>query len=393
MKLLSPRLAGLAFCGWLGVFWLGYLVADPLPEVVGNRRLAEFPRSGQPLDSSWLQQAAKAAIDRAPFRYHSLVARNRTMLATARTLHPLPVSPGHNAVSIGRDGWLFLQEEAAGPREKRVLRRTGARAVDLAQWVTASGRRFCLLPIPDKSSVYPGQTGTIHRWADRHSRRDQFPDLLGAEFEKAHDVAASWIPLWGRFESAAAAGPPLLYWAHDTHWSPTGMILATEALVRHLQPGVWDPAGVVGMGVIHHHGDMLQSFLLQPDTEQGPGYAVGRGGTAPRLVSSQSVAGHGLRPIERHQCEREDVVSGRTLMITDSFMEGALPLVTPWFADITFAHFGYTGTPELAEHIAGCDTLVFTTVERFLSWRMGAWTGKHREYLEQALAAPRPGPE
>ena len=389
MKLLTDKLLGCVFCGWLGLFWLSYWVGDPVPATVGNRPLAAFPqKSAGVLSSVWLQKVAAWGIDHSPFRLRTIVERNRLLYAAARTLQPVPVSPGSSEICVGRDGWLSFMDEAQDRRSRHDQEKVVGYALEIARAVKASGRRFCLMPIPDKYSVYPEHAATILHWADPIPLREQRWAALQKGFDEAPDVRSCYLPLLPAYSEARRQGAGLLYWEVDTHWNYEGMRVALPLLLEHLQPGLWDPQAVHPQGVIeHHNGDLMYVYLLQPTTMVGTNYGIAR--AEPVRMESFLVAGSATGTISRFHSDDPRTFKGRTLIIIDSFMAGAVSLFAPWFEDVTFAHFDCNGSPELADRISQCDTLVFTSVERLLRWRLGVWGSHDRDhpYLMKALAA------
>ena len=385
MNRLSDKWLGGVFCGWLGLFWLSYWVGAPVPAVVGNRALASFPdKSVDPFSSAWLQKVSAWGIDHSPFRFRTLVERNQVLLKAAKALQPIPVCPGNSEVAMGRDGWLFLMDEIPDNRTRREIEKMTANAVKIARDVTASGRRFFLMPVPDKSSVYPDYKGTLMRWADNQPLREQSWAMMDHGFINAPDVHDSYQPLWEVYARARQKTPDLLYWEQDTHWNANGMLVALPQLLERLQPGVWDAQAVHPDGMDDHYCDLSLSFLLQSGTSSRPKYRLAR--AIPEKVESFTLPAFGYAAINRYRSTEPRSVKGRTLIITDSFLDGATPLFAPWFEDVTFAHFSCTGSPELAERISQCDTLVFTSVERYLRWRLSVWGTHRRDYLLKALS-------
>ncbi len=391
MKRLSNQVLGCVFCAWLALFWLAFWLGAPVPAVVGNRRLAEFPASSvPPFTSAWLQKVSAWAVDHSPFRLQTLVVRNRVMLETARAVQPLPASPGSSELCMGRDGWLFMLDEAPDNVSQRDQRKMVENALKIARAVTASGRRFLLMPIPDRCTVYPENAGVLLRWTHPDSIWDEGRSLMGQGFENAPQVRDCYLPLGPAYKEARRKSSEQLYWEHDTHWNPAGMMVTLPLLLERLQPGVWDPLAVHERGVFERNGELMQSFLLQPITMKGKTVELEKPASPP--VETVRIPGYAFGTITRWKSGDPRSIKGRTLVITDSFMDGAAPFFTPWFEDVTYAHFGCTGSQELADRISQCDTLVFTTVERFLRWRMSVWGAHRYEYLTKALAN-HPAPE
>ena len=393
MKTPLPKTLGLVFCGWLVLFWLCYVIGGEVPDVMGGRAIAAYPDSAKfaPGTSDWLQKVAAWAVEHSPFRYHAIASRSRATYRVAKALYPLPLNPGHSSISIGKDGWLFFLEESPGIRPRKDLERMAEHANWLARTVTNSGRRFCLLPLPDKSSVYPEFVGPVLRKTDRYSRRDELPKYLASGFETPPELAPCYLPLWELYQTHKANSKDLLYWEHDTHWNPSGMIIAVEQLIKRLQPGLWEPASVQHLGLTEHAGDIMRKFLLFDNvTTTGQNYAISRTGPAPTLVSELTVPGYGITPIKRFLGTHPKVIKGRTLIISDSFIEPAVPLLAPYFEDLTLLHFSYTGSEEMQRQLSQCDTLIFTSVERLLRWRLKAWNTGFTDYIEKAMASPPP---
>ena len=388
MKKLTSKVLVLWCGGWLLAFWLSYAVSPRVPDVIGNRPVAAYPETAAVMSPEWSRGAAAWAIERSPFRVGAISWRNRVWYEVARVAQPLPVCPGSGEVSMGREGWLFLLEDVPEGRSRRELETLVEQAVELARVVERSGRRFVLFPIPDKTSVYPEFTGTLHRWADRGSRRGELPGRMRAAFEGAGDVRESYVPLWEVFAERKAEGGELLYLKHDTHWSPTGRLTGVRQLIEGMQSGLWEPGAVHDEGMVAHPGELMTGQLLLNDATLARDYAIRREGPQPVLVSSVRVPGYGFPPIERYRCAHPRVIRGRTLMISDSFALGSVEEIAPWFEDITFAHFSYTGSDELVGRIRECETMVFTSVERFLRWRLNVWRTGRKGYVEGALGLP-----
>ena len=388
MRYLSDKFLGSVFCGWLCLFWLSFLTGAPVPPVVGNRALAAGPaKTDVVLSSSWMQKWCAWSIDHSPFRLRILVERNRIVMNTAKAVQPVPMCPGNAEIAMGSDGWLFLMEDVPDSRSPHDVDVMVKRAQKIARAVIASGRRFYLMPIPDKSSVYPDKIGVLMRWADDRRLREQSWTAMEAGFS-APEFKACYLPLWNAFTEVKKHAKGPLYWGADTHWNSDGMVVPLPLLLDRVQPGVWKAQAILPDGTEEHGGDLAQSYLIQSVVSVGPKYKIAR--QAPSLVEDLRLPNNGGAHLARYHSTDPLCVKGRTLVITDSFLEGALALYAPWFEDVTFVHFNATGSPELAERISHCDTLIFTSVERFMRWRMGVWSGKRFEYLSKALAK-RPG--
>lgn len=385
MNWYHPRVFSLIFLTGPILFWSSFFLYPPVPDRVGQMKIASFPTAA-PLSASWCQGIANWAVERCPFRYRCIAARNFTSYSLAQRLDPLPVNPGHDQVATGRNGWLFLFKEAVGHRKISHLELNTARALDLAQLITTSGRKFRFVPAPNKSAIYPKETGTIFRNVQASFLdRDLSTSLPSAFHNSALDEC--FIDLWAPL-LAAQPKRDLLYWNHDTHWKPSGMVIAVEQIVNSLQPGLWQADCIHEAGTRRIQGDLMGNYLLLPFEESATDFVVRRPGMTPSSVSSTFAPNFHFSPIRRFKTEGGPVIEGRTVVIGDSFIHGTMDLLTPWFEDITFAHLDHLGSPQLAEHLLECQTLIISVIERNFRDRIGNLTGQHRTYLSEALSPP-----
>jgi len=136
---------------------------------------------------------------------------------------------------------------------------------------------------------------------------------------------------------------------------------------------------------MQHPGDLSYGCLLLPLTTTGANLTVIRPGADPTEVHSPATPGSKAPPLRSFRCSHPKVIKGRTVVIGDSFLHGAIETLAPWFEEMTFAHYDQKGSPELAAALSDCDTLIFGTVQRSFHSRIKELTNQHREFLEKAM--------
>lgn len=342
-----------------------------------NRRFAEAPSRSQGWDA--FQQTTRFLTDRLPLREQAVRANNRlwqTFFGTAPRYGAQPADgalpfagrpreagsangaspPGGQASQVleGRDGWLFVKGE---------LERACAPAVPipfaLARWrelvsvVRAAGKRAVLLVPPDKGSIYGEQLpdGEQTDCARRAKRR--FWDLL-ARAPAGSGVTQLERPLARRKRRGAIP----LYSKTDSHWTTFGSL----ELVRSVLDLVGGearlrPREVIGLGERKYIGD-LTVLRGEATRDSRPEHTIRRSPGAPR-------------------------VRARTLFLNDSFGAVPLSLLKLYFRDLRAVPWvGSTGA-QLAEAIAGADTVIFESVEREFAFRGSEGGPVSRDFLRR----------
>jgi len=182
---------------------------------------------------------------------------------------------GEKAV-VGRDGWLFYRPSVRYLVESQTTAAEG----DLSDPLPAiralrdelEARRIRLLvvPVPDKESIYPEKLAGRAEGAGVVvcERTRRLLDRLG-------ESGIEYVDLFEVFrrarqtESRSDAGP--LYLAQDSHWSPQGVRLATDAVARRALDGGFIDRGNRAYGerevTVRRLGDLVQ-MLRVPQIER-----------------------------------------------------------------------------------------------------------------------------
>ena len=136
---------------------------------------------------------------------------------------------GRDGVVVGRDGWLFTDEEmlaASEPQVGQVVRE----AVAAQERLAALGTRLIVVAVPAKVDV-ERQHAPDERaaWA-MEQQQQRFVLALGAAGVNAVDARPALVEV-DRVSPA--------FWTRDTHWTPEGASAVAQAVAR---------SGLVGLG-------------------------------------------------------------------------------------------------------------------------------------------------
>ena len=164
---------------------------------------------------------------------------------------------GRPGVVIGRDGWLFSEEEfRAWPQaEARLQQRLALiEAVDQRLWV--QGVDLILAPLPAKARIYPDKLG--ERQPDL-SQRLLYERLL-TEMRRRH---VNHVDLFGALLACSHEEPSFL--RTDTHWTPQGAQCAARMIAAQAQR-LSHPAAysTEQLPVRAHQGDLLKYLPMAP---------------------------------------------------------------------------------------------------------------------------------
>jgi hypothetical protein len=160
-------------------------------------------------------------------------------------------------VSVGQDDWLFLKRDVYARHADPVSPMAdGIKRVGEA--LASHGIQFIFVIAPNKSAIYPEKLGTMLARATEASskRRTEMQSLM------AERAGTYFVDLWTNLLKAKSTTPRPLYLTLDTHWSPTGAAIASEAVVDRLHPGLWDDAALVISSPTPRLGDLSHMLGL-----------------------------------------------------------------------------------------------------------------------------------
>lgn len=225
----------------------------PFPPLALKRHvLQDFPR--------WFSMYFK---DRVGYRD---VLLNWHKHATYRWLD-MPVT---SLAWVGRDGWLYLnvadpfvRHPEKGTVNERVDRWCEAFA-DRRAYLAERGIEYVVVLVPEKSAVCPEHlTG--------HPKRHPPPEPLARAEGKLRDAGVSCLNLLPVLAAAKERSTEPLYFATDSHWTPTGSRIGYVAITELVKSRVGDfqphPESHYLRRDHAHEGDLLR---LTGDTDRAP---------------------------------------------------------------------------------------------------------------------------
>lgn len=263
-------------------------------------------------------------------------------------------------VIVGRDGWLFSITEL-----RPVCRFSAAEVLagvdEVSVALTERGIDFRFTVPPEKHVIYPDQvvpeSGLGTSCAD--DRRAE----LEAGMQARPDVA---VPVWSALRDVRLADPDRpIYFQQDTHWTPLGALVATEAMIGSLAPGLWSADQVPTEGFANYETDLSRLIGL-PSKERVPRLDVRPGVEVTEGSIELAVDIDNARDVATFAVDRAAAaVEGRTLVVYDSFYGTNMRRIAPWFRESVWVHQGdLTDHPALVASLPRFDRVVVARVER-----------------------------
>jgi len=207
--------------------WLAPLVVRA-PDIQENRVLAGKPP--WPLRLVGVRASRKAAdayvADHFPARPHLIGLLNRVRMLAGVS--------GSNRVIIGRDGWLFFDDDThlgaargdppmVGPEIRQWLMNLAGRT----EMLKARGVPYLIIAPPAKETIYPQHGPAWYRGPSPGRPAITLPKLAQAS------GAGEVLYLYPAVAAVTAAGQ-MTYTLHDTHWDGYGAYAGYAALMTRL---------------------------------------------------------------------------------------------------------------------------------------------------------------
>ena len=403
------RRAQLAICivFVLGMFapalaWLGGTRAEdtvfnpamPRPDI-DDWSLSDY------FDAKSYAQVGAFLTDRMPLR--TVLQRNEARVDWG-IFHDSPVA----SITPGKGDWLFWTDNiyaACAPNWVAAAAQANASIPEgVSSWLSAvervtaaAGVELIVTAPPSKAAVHPERLNRrSHTAADcAVEQRAEFEATLGAH----PSMLALWDPMLVAAESTTDGES--LYYHQDLHWNSLGASVFAEELVDRIEPDMWDADALSRNGEEEIYANAAHNIHL-PREETAPHYQIARPGVEittirqeqpegstesnPRVweVCEAGAPGFELNddgalvqevahlcldtsPVRIFGAEAdtpEHLISGRTLMLHDSMGWMTIPMLSQYFADITFANFYTTlHTDWFIEELGAIDRLIFETQE------------------------------
>ena len=272
-------------------------------------------------------------------------------------------------VVVGKNGWFFTADDstkaACNPNAMPVgqLRQEVER---LATTASKAGFKLVVAISPDKSPV------------EREHLPDDFADLdcvmdnnatMRQEFGGGR---APWMTdLWSVVDGVKQERGSAFY-RSDSHLNPYSRVAESRAVIEAVSPGIWNDAAVVDVGKRRRETDLSRQAGL-PITETQPYLEVRRAGvtTSPEPETKGLDDETVVDSFVEYRSEGAPMIPGKTVIIHDSQFALASGDLLPWFENVTFIHWNFWGTPQMAKAMEGADTVIVETVERATMERLG----------------------
>lgn len=330
-RLLIGTILVLMAAAWLAPIWV-----RP-PDIQENRVLAPKPNWPHRLaDLATFRKASDAYVaDHFPIRRHLIGGLNR--------LRMLARVSGSKRVIVGRDGWLFFDDDThlgaargdpplVGPQVRQWLMTLAGRS----EYVAAHGAHYLIVTPAAKEVIYPEHGPSWYRGPSPDRPTVVLPRLAQAS------GAGEVVYLYPQMAAATKAGHKT-FSRHDTHWTGYGAYAGYEGLLTRLhamgltaegprplsdfqdvsfppERGPRDLALMLGVASFVHldfphlgrraPGPAITTTYLGPKTDW----------TAPQVVDT----GEAGKPV--------------LLMTRDSFSNELLPFLYPHFSRIILSH-------------------------------------------------------
>ncbi len=339
------------------------LCIGPLLGLTDLRTNSGIEQPGLKLDFDYLRRFSKWLAEHAAMK--DLAVRIDGDIDRLVFKESASAGSGSPRVIEGRAGIAFIADafnEACNPhiQTEKIIDRMRT----LSSVIEKSGREFRLIVSPDKSTV--------------------LSDFLPSDFELKECFESYNKVFWNSFQAGELRGfidlrinllnartnnRELLFKIRDTHWDNAGGSIAARAVVENLVPGIWEDKSIRFTGLIEESGD-LDVLTGKSIVSSVPTYSLSRPGVAADNSDLGKPDGPGETRRFRFKSERSPLVTGRTLIMGDSFSEAAEPFFLSYFEDVTLMRLSDFSPTNFIEQIKLADRVMFWSVERSFAYRV-----------------------
>lgn len=267
-----------------------------------------------------------------------------------------PNAAGYRRVIEGDDGWMYFGQDVTSKcQPERPVEETVAKLAQLRDIVTASGRKFMLVAVPDKSTMVPEHLPASY--AGKDCAHEATPVLWRqlATVAKAIDMRA---PL----EAAAEKLGRPTYFPLDTHWTNEGALEMIRQIAERVEPGVTADWKITKTSQTSFPAD-LPPLIGQQGQNTSTKYRIYPDGRTDR--TAKAVAD--LRsPLHRTSKALDGMVDRPTLLLGDSFTLPVSAYLPAAFSDVTQLYYSTVDSDPglVARTMADNEVVVVEIVER-----------------------------
>ncbi|MDJ0663474.1 MAG: hypothetical protein QNJ75_02865 [Acidimicrobiia bacterium] len=258
-------------------------------------------------------------------------------------------------VTIGTNGWLYytlsLDRPCLTSAELDTVVDSLSRATAI---VAATGRDLVFAVAPDKATIIP----------------DFLPDDDTCVDENALALAAldspdNLITVWDEMSTARANERPI-YFRLDTHWTNEGAGIMAEAIVERLTPGGWSDEVITETATVEHEGD-LTVLLGLPATEESTDLDVVIPGSEHTRATRPLLTAAGTEydsVVAVDFTATAPVVTGRSLVMHDSYGWALTPMLAPYFEQAAFIAETNPAGGHMWNDLEAATTIIHVSVQR-----------------------------
>jgi hypothetical protein len=307
----------------------------PAPDIQENRVLATAPTRPHGLQDLdvFRKQADAYVADHFPLR--------RQLIGVLNRLRMLVGVSGSNRVIVGRDGWLFFDDDthlgaARGdpPMPGHEIRNWLINLAGRTEYLHARGTPYLVVSPPVKETIYP-QYGPDWYRGPSPKRPAIFLPRLAQE-----SGAGEVLYLHPELAAATRAGEKT-FSLHDTHWTGYGAYAGYVGLMTrlHAQGLTEGPLPLSAFQRVPNHGEGPRDLALMLGVSSFVDLDYPHFDTPPGLVTGQVSYLSAKQDWTGPQVVDTDKAGKPVLLMTrDSFSNELLPFLLPHFSRIVLAH-------------------------------------------------------
>jgi len=314
------------------VFWVAVLIPSasallPVdPAEIENRRLVLPEISIQNLMSPTFYRDALIYVrDANPVRSWLIKTGSSLDLSVFHD------SPQPQRVLLGEEDWLYGRKPIEGLCQGSP-ETAASNLISLAEELALGGTTVVFTVAPAKFVVHPEhlteQQARLANCGLETSSR--LRNMLTA------NAPSGYVDSWILFESVKREGT-VPYFQTDSHFNHQGAMPWIEMLVSEIAPHIWDSDAVVDVGITSWVGNLM-GILGLAIPEETRELLVDRGlprtpaiQEHDRFSRSQTATEQFIAP----SGTQAPLISGKAVMLKDSFMDLPAPSLSQYFADLT----------------------------------------------------------
>ena len=234
----------------------------------------------------------------------------------------------------------------------------------LSSVIEKTGRKFNLIVSPDKSTILSAFLPPEFELRKCFQAYNEiFWDSLQAS------ELRGFINLRTKLLEARTNSRELLFKMRDTHWDNAGGSIAAKSLINTLETGIWEDKSIKFTGLIDESGD-LDVLTGKSKISSVPTYTLVRPDVTEDKSDSGNTNGPGDARRFRFMSEKSSLITGRTLIMGDSFSEAAEPFFLSYFEDVTLMRLSDFSPANFIEQIKLADRVIFWSIERSFPYRV-----------------------